>query len=561
MTGVRNPIPGVIYPPQARLQRYVDAGELRRQTLAEALAGSFAANASRTALALADGDITYVELDEITDRFAAALIQLGLQPLDRVLFQSNNCKELIYALVGCLKAGLIPVCTLAAHRELEIEYLGCHVDARAHIVQDNDPKFDLPAFALRMQARIPTMRHVISVLGAPREGVLRLEDMVAGQTAPAAREAVHAVPRDPFQVAIFQLSGGTTGVPKVIPRMQNDYLLNATRTIEVMGFTSTDVLFMPMPMMHNAAMICFLLPALLAGASFAIPADMTPESWGAVFRSKKPTFVGLIRALLPRLDAMLEQGLGTLERVRGAWAPDAARLIREKYGITSQPMFGMSEGLNMYCRADDPEEARDWTVGTPLSPMDEVRLLEPGGEREVAVGEVGEFSCRGPYTICGYYNAPERNAQIFTSEGFYRSGDLMVQREIGGKLFYAFAGRTKDVVDRGTEKINCEEVENAVSTHAAVSGCAVVGMPDPVLGERVCAYLVLKHGSAAPDVAGLGKHLEALGMAKFKWPERIELIDALPLTKVGKLDKAGLRTAIRETLEKESVALNALRIT
>lgn len=553
MHQVQQPIPGVIYPPPERLKSYVEAGELRETTLVEALMDSFGRNASRIALTLPEGDVSYAELDSQTDRFAAALIRLGLRPLDRVLFQSGNSGELIIAVLACLKAGLIPVCTLPAHREREIEYLGCHAEARAHIVQADDPKFDLPAFAVKMKASIPTMRHVISIRGEAREGVLCAEDLMAAESVESARAAVRAVPRDPYQVAIFQLSGGTTGLPKMIPRMQNDYLLNAEYSIEMMGFGPDDVLFMPMPMIHNAAMICFWLPSLLAGSTFAVPADMSSEAWGRLFTAKKPTFIGLIRALLPRLDAMLEQGLGNLDHVRGAWAPDASLLIREKYSLIAQPMFGMSEGLNMYCRRNDPEEARDWTVGQPVSPMDEVRLVEPGGTREVAIGEVGEFTCRGPYTLNGYYNAPERNQDAFTADGFYRSGDLMVQKMIAGKLYYAFAGRTKDSISRGHEKINCEDVEGGVSTHPAVAGCAVVGMPDPVLGERVCVYLVLRRGAIAPTVAELGRHLELHGFAKFKWPERIELIPELPLTKVGKLDKAVLRDAIRDALVKQAL--------
>lgn len=551
MHQVKQPIPGVIYPAPSLLNSYVEMGELREVTLVEALIESFERHASRIALATCEGDMSYRDLDRYTDRLAAAFVRLGLQPLDRVLFQSGNSSELICAVVACLKAGLIPVCTLAAHREREIEYLGCHTEARAHIVQGDDPKFDLPTFALRTRTKTPTMRHVISIGGQQREGVLRIEDLIAAEEPEAARVTVRALPRDPFQVAIFQLSGGTSGLPKVIPRMQNDYLLNAELTVEVMGFNPDDVLFMPMPMIHNAAMICFWLPCLLSGAAFAIPADMTPESWGQVFRDKKPTFIGMIRALLPRLDAMLEQGLGSLASVRGGWTPDASKVFREKYGLPAQPMFGMTEGLNMYCRADDPEEARDWTVGRPLSSLDEVRLIDPESGREVAVGEVGEFTCRGPYTLSGYYNSPERNREVFTEEGFYRSGDLMVQREIGSKLYYAFAGRTKDTVNRGHEKINCEEVESAVSTHPAVAGCAVVGMPDPVLGERACACVVLRRGAAAPAVVDLGRHLESLGLAKFKWPERVEVVETLPLTKVGKLDKAALRDVLRALLVAE----------
>ena len=494
MHQVHEPLEGVVYPPAERLRRYVEAGELPLTTLVEALSDSFRRHASRVALSAEEGNLTYAELDGLTDRLALGLINLGLRPLDRVLFQMANSRDLICAFLACLKAGLIPVCTLAAHREKEIEYLGNHVEARAHIVQGDDPKFDLEAFALETKGRIASMAHVLSLRGQPRAGVTRLEDLAAQADSVAAADAVARVPRDPFQVALFQLSGGTTGVPKAIPRFQNDYLLNARLSAQWLGFTESDVLFMPMPMIHNAAMICFWLPCLLVGAEFAIPSDMTSEAWGQVFTARKPTFIGLIRALMPRLDGMLDQGLGRLERVRGAWAPDASKLIREKYGIVTQPMFGMSEGLNMYCRPEDPEEARDWTVGVPMSPLDEVRLIDPETGKEVAEGEVGEFTCRGPYTLSGYYKAPERNAEAFTAEGFYRSGDLMVQRRIEGRLFYAFAGRTRDTVVRGHEKINCEELESGVSTHPAVAGCAVVGMPDPVLGERVCAYLVLRHG-------------------------------------------------------------------
>jgi 2,3-dihydroxybenzoate-AMP ligase len=553
--GVRDPLPGVIYPPLERLRSYVESGELSTVSLIEELIAAFARNAASPALCTADGIITYAELDSRTDRFAAALLERGLKPLDRVLFQSGNSPELVIALLGCLKAGLIPTCTLPAHREREIGYLGCHVDARAHIVHGDDPKFDLEAFALKMQPEIPTIRHIISLRGQPREGVLRMEDLIAETDATAAHDMVRAVPRDAFQVAIFQLSGGTTGVPKVIPRMQNDYLLNATLTIDMLGYRSDDVMFMPMPIIHNACMICFLMPTLLVGAAFVIAADMTPQAWAEAYRRTPPTYVGLIRALMPRLEATLELVPGAIGHIRAFWSADAARLLREKYDRPAYAMFGMSEGMNMYCRQGDPDEVLDWTVGRPMSRFDEVRLVEPGTMNPVADEEIGEMICRGPYTLVGYYNAPERNREAFTPDGFYKPGDLLVRRLIDGQHYYAFAGRTKDVVDRGTEKINCEEVESAVSTHAAIAGCAVVGMPDPVLGERVCVYIVLRGTESAPDIPDIQTHLQTLGLAKFKWPERIEVIDSLPLTKVGKLDKAALRTLIVKQLLEETAAL------
>ena len=553
----KNPIPGVVYRPQERMRRYVEAGVLPQTTLVEAFCASFARHSDRVALCTPEGDVSYAELDTITDRAAAALLRLGLKPLERVLFQSINSKELIYAIIGCFKAGMIPVCTLPAHREREIGYLGCHADARAHIVQGDDPKFDLQEFALTMKAQIPTLQHIISIRGEKRNGVLRLEDLIEAEEVAAARETVNAIPRDPFQIAIFQLSGGTSGVPKIIPRMQNDYLLNATLTAEWLGFTKDDVMFIPMPIIHNACLICFLLPTLLTGAAFTLPANLTPEAWGAifsnVFRAKRPTWVGLIRALLPRFNAMIEQGLATTESIRAFWTPDAARLVRQKYGIQSYAMFGMTEGMNMYVKASDPLEVQDAMVGRPLSPHDEVRLVEPGTDREVALGEIGEMTCRGPYTLAGYYNAPERNHEAFTADGFYRSGDLMVRTEIDGVSYYAFAGRNKDTVNRGMEKVNCEEVEGIVVAHPLVSDCAVVAMPDAVLGEKSCIFIVPKAGKIAPTVVQLGEFMRVAGAAKFKWPERVETIDALPLTKVGKLDKVTLRQMIAEKLARETL--------
>jgi len=547
MPGVGEPIPGVVYPPEAWLRRYLAAGELPEIGLADALIRAFALHARRTALHTPEGDVTYAELDARTDRLAAGFWRLGLQPLDRVLLQAGNCKETIYALIGCLKAGLIPVCTLPAHREREIAYLGCHVDARAEIVQDGDPNFDLVAFAQSMQARIPTLRHIISLRGAPREGVVRLEDLMETADVTAVRDFA----RDPFQAAIFQLSGGTTSIPKVIPRMSNDYLLNMQRTAEWMGFRPDDVMFMPMPMVHNACLVCFLGPTLLSGAAFAIPRDMTPAGWGEVFSRARPTFVGLIRVLLPRLEAMIDARLATIDSVRAFWSPDGARVVRETFGRPCYAMFGMSEGLNMYTRPEDSDDVIDGTVGRPISACDEVRLVEPGTEREVGFDEPGELTCRGPYTICGYYNAPDRNREAFTSDGFYRSGDVMIKRLVNGETIYAFAGRAKDVVSRGHEKVNCEELESAVAAHPAVADCAVVGMPDAKLGERICAYVVVKPGAPAPDVAALGEHLRGFGLAKFKWPERIELVEGLALTKVGKLDKAAMRADIARKLAEE----------
>ena len=195
----------------------------------------------------------------------------------------------------------------------------------------------------------------------------------------------------------------------------------------------------------------------------------------------------------------------------------------------------------MYTRGDDDPEIRVTSVGRPVSPMDKIKILRPGTEEELPAGQTGEPAFYGPYTTCGYYDAPQRNAEAFTSDGYYRSGDLMSCRVVDGKTYYFFEGRIKDVVDRGGEKINAGEVEEAVLTHPDIIACAILGLKDPSLGERMCACIVVRPGQPVPDVASLGKHLQAYGLAKFKWPERIEVLPELPATHVGKLDKITLR--------------------
>ena len=219
--------------------------------------------------------------------------------------------------------------------------------------------------------------------------------------------------------------------------------------------------------------------------------------------------------------------------------PEVARRIGPALGCRVQQVFGMAEGLLNYTRLDDPDDVVVETQGRPLSPADEILVVGPDGE-PVADGEPGELLTRGPYTIRGYYRAEAHNAVAFTADGFYRSGDV-VRLDPSGNL--TVEGRAKDLINRGGEKISAEEIENLLIAHPAVREAAAVAMPHPVLGEQTCAYLVLRPGETV-DLAALSAYLDGRGVARFKWPERIEVVDALPVTNVGKVDKKKLRDDI-----------------
>lgn len=547
-------MPGVVYQDDATLDRYVEAGVLARETLPDALRHVAARFGDRPALTEGAWSCTHAELDVITDRAAAAFLGCGLRPLERVLFQGHNSKELVIALLGCLKAGLIPVCTLAAHRRLEIGYIGQHAAAAAHFIEGADPKFDFPAFSGGMRETVPSLRQAVVLRGPAHPSAPALWDLIDAQDPEQARRTVSAIAIDPFQVALFQLSGGTTGIPKIIPRFHNEYLYSLRTVIGFHGLDETMTAFTPNPMIHNAPMIYIWAPALICGGQVAICPGMAPDVLGPFLASARPDW-----QLLPASVALKLRESGWMDRldlssVRAFSVGSGAAKLRALLGADAptRPLFGMTEGLLCSCDGTDGPEARDHTVGRPLSPHDEIKLLALGGETEVAPGEVGELAVRGPSTIRGYYDAAERDREAFTQDGFYRSGDLMRALTVGDRRYLVFEGRAKDVVDRGGEKINCEEVERACASHPDVAAIAVVAMPDPDYGQRACAFIVPPAGHVAPTVAELGAHLEHVGLAKFKWPERVEAVEELPTTSSGKLSKPKLREMIADRLRQEA---------
>lgn len=550
---------GVVYPPQADLDRYTAAGALTHETLPGALMASFAANGTRMALLDSQGGMTYARLDEETDRVAAALMDLGLEPLDRVMFQMANSSELIVCIVACLKAGLIPVCTLASHREAEMNYLTAHAGARAIFVDGDNPAFDSIEFARKLRGPCPTLQHIIAARGPDSAECPNLQQLLAASRAEEARARVQRVvdSLDPFQVAIFQLSGGTTGVPKIIPRMQNEYLYNMRAVFAWTQRTREEVVFCAGPLVHNAGMVCHWGPALLNGSAVVTDRDLSVEGLRKTFTEHKPSWLFLMRPLLVRLKEALRQTPMDLSYVTGVINSSHAQYVSEELGIPGYHFFGMAEGLIMSTAPGFPRSAIYESIGMPVSTLDDVRLYRPGTEEPVAQGEVGELVCKGPYTLHGYYDAEERNRETFTTDGLYRSGDLLSLRTFDGHPAYVFEGRLKDVINRGGEKINCDEVERALRASPAIVDVAIVAMPDDTYIERACAFVCVAAGHEPPTVKSLGAWLQQHGLARYKWPERVEVLASLPTTSSGKVSKPMLRETVRTMLLAEAGAVDA----
>jgi len=543
---------GVVpFPPQFA-ERYRDKGYWRDRSLAQEFAPVFERYASRVAVIDRDARVTYAEVDRASDRLALNLLDAGLAPLDRVVVQLPNVVEFVFLYFALQKIGCIPIAALATHRFLEVSQFAKLSGASACVTPDRHGDFDFTDMVRRVRSETPSVKLGI-VLGNAPPGFLSLGDLISRETR-RPTEDLRALKIDPADPAIFQLSGGTTGVPKLIPRTHNDYAYNSRLAVEVCAVEGDSVLLLALPIAHNLPLACpGLQGTMLHGGKVVLSASTKPEDLFRLIEQHRVTHLKVVPALLIRLINDLAIGKYDLSSLRiiqsGGQRMQPEVRVRTKQlipSVTVQENFGMSEGMLFFVRLDDPEDVRMETCGRPLSPDDEVKLVDEEG-REVAPGEVGELTCRGPYTLRGYFGVPEYNARQFTSDGFYRSGDLMRRHPSGN---YVVEGRKKDLINRGGEKISAEEVENLILSHPAVQNIACVPMPDPNLGEKMCACVIPKKGRSL-SLEELVAFLKDKEIARFKLPERLEILPDFPVSTFGKVSKKALVEMVTAKLERE----------
>jgi 2,3-dihydroxybenzoate-AMP ligase len=535
-------LPGCVPWPAEEADRHRRDGYWKGEPLGELLRRAAAEHGDRTALVARGARIGYRELDTRADDLARGLLTLGLARGDRVVVHLPNRPEFVLATFALLRIGALPVYALPAHREREIGHLCRFAGARAYLTADRYLGHDHRATARRVAA-LPgvALRHVL-VAGDAQEFTALDAVERAGR---ALRHTPLPPPGPSGDAALFLLSGGTTGLPKLIPRTHDDYAYNARAAAEVCGFDRDTVYLAALPAAHNFALACpGVLGTLTVGGTVVLPDDPSPQESLRLVAEERVTATALVPSLLAMwLDAQewLPEDLSSLRLLQvGGARPDAATAarVRPVLGCTLQQVFGMAEGLLCLTRPDDPEELVLSCQGRPLSPADEVRVVDADGH-PVPQGAVGELLTRGPYTLRGYYRLPEHNSRTFTG-GWYRTGDL-VRSLPGGNL--AVEGRVKDVINRAGEKVSAEEVEEHLAAHPAVRQAAVVGERDSVLGERISAFVVLADGATCPTPAQLAAFLRDRGVAAFKTPDRLAALPALPLTAIGKLDRKSLPTA------------------
>ncbi|MDT5169795.1 MAG: mycobactin salicyl-AMP ligase [Mycobacterium sp.] len=526
--------------PADRAARYRSAGYWTGQTLDSVL--SNAAQRWATRIGVLDADtalgssrrLSFAQLDERADRAAAGLTELGIAPGDRVLLQLPNGCEFAVALFALLRAGAIPVMCLTGHRAAELGHFAAVSQAKALLIPDTAAGFDYRPMAQELLQGHPALRHVI-VDGDPGP--------FASWSQVSARRAERPEPRrpDPGSPALLLVSGGTTGLPKLIPRTHDDYVYNATASAEVCELTSDDVYLATLPAAHNFPLACpGLLGAIAVGATTVFLTDPSPESAFDAIARHGVTVTALVPALAnlwaqaTEWEPVTPTSLRLLQVGGAKLEPDDARRIRETLTPGLQQVFGMAEGLLCYTRPGDPTELVDRTQGRPLCADDELRIVDDAG-RSVPTGADGELLVRGPYTFNGYFRAEADNALSFDPDGFYRSGDL-VRRHADGYL--EVTGRIKDVIHRGGETVAAGDLEEHLRAHPAISSAAAVALPDPYLGEKICAAVIFT-GSPA-TLTELNDFLSQRGVATHSRPDVLAEMASLPTTPVGKIDKKAI---------------------
>jgi 2,3-dihydroxybenzoate-AMP ligase len=543
---------GVVRFPPELAARYRAKGYWEDRPLREVFDDAFVRFGDR--IAVIDGErlVTYAELNERATRLALNLLDEGLTPLDRVVVQLPNVVEFVYLYFALQKIGCIPIMALPTHRYREMSQFAELSGAVACVTPDRGKDFDYRELVGRIRRATKTVKLGI-ILGESSSEFLSLKELIERRSNRPAGDLTE-ISIDPEDPAVFQLSGGTTGVPKLIPRTHNDYIYNSRLASAVTGVGAEEIFLDVLPLAHNLPLACPGLQGyLLHGGRFVLTTSTRSESIFALIERHRVTHLAVVPALLIRLindPSIGKFDLSSLRVIQSGGQrlqPEVRRRTKELIpSVTVQENFGMAEGTLMFVRLDDPEEVRMETVGRPLSPDDELRLVD-GDDNEVAPGEVGELLVRGPYTLRGYFGVPEYNARAFTSDGFYRSGDLMRLHPSGN---YMVEGRKKDLINRGGEKISAEEIENLILSHPSVQNVACVPMPDPVLGERMCAYVILRRQRTL-TLQDLIVFLMDQEIAKHKLPERLEIVDEFPLSPFGKVSKRDLTERISQALKSE----------
>jgi len=519
------------------------------ELLGDWLARAARAKPDQAAVVQGTRSVSFAELARLVRAFGRGLDRLGVAKGDVVAVQLPNTLEFVVSYLGLASRGAVMQTVHMPYRGAEIETLLGHSGAVAMICVARQKDYTAAALAIRLKDSLPQLAHVIAV-GAPPAGAVAFDDLIAdAATGDADPKAVAISATDPF---LLLYTSGTTAAPKGVPHPSCTFLANFRLAAQELAVTSADKVLCAAPFTHLYGLSA-LSVALCAGATSILLPAFTPQALADDLLRERPS---VVYAGPAHMAGCLNAGLlagKDLSAVRfvilsgAAVSPELATSIESAFGSGKVlQLWGMTElQAGAFTRLGDAREVRLQSAGRP-APGNELRIVREDGSR-AAPGEVGELEMRGCSLFAGYLGNPQASAAAFTADGWFRTGDLA---SLDGAGNLRIAGRTKEIINRGGVKFNPLDVEYLLITHPAVEMCAIIPMPDPVLGERACCFVTLRQGRTFA-LDAMQEWLAQHGVSKVKWPERLEIIEAMPMTPTRKIMKGALVKELERRRERE----------
>lgn len=519
-------------------KKYQDIEGWNKSTIADSML-EWCSKFGNSICVIADGKrITYAEMGHLIYLTAVGLTNMGIRPKDNVILQLPNGINFFLCYFGLLKIGAIPIMALPAHRINEIEGMIRTAKPTGYICQEQYMGFEYGNIVRKLKKDIH-IQHILQTNN--KKLVIESLDITKKPQFPLT---------DNLDIAFLSLSGGTTGLSKLIPRTHGDYLYDTEMSVRRCELQRSDIVLVILPLTHN-----FIIghPGFLGtfsrGATLLLSEYADINEGLELIQQYKATFLSMVPSMAKLMLEMLREDDYDISSLRvvqigGAFLEETvAQDLIDLNIFTLQQVFGVAEGLNTMTALSDDINVIKVFQGKPISPYDEIRIADQNGQ-PLAIGEYGELLIRGPYTIRSYYNNPD-NRKYFTEDGFYKTGDRAFLSSEGN---LKLSGRITEMINKSGEKIIPSEIESLLGEMDIVKDCAVVGLPDANQGEVICVFIVSERQIESFEVR---KYLKERNIASFKLPDYIFSIGALPLTKIGKTDKKKLLEIGMEKMKNE----------
>jgi len=496
--------------------------------------------------------LTYGEARERTDKLALGLMDLGIQPQDRVLVQLPNWNEFVFAYFALQKIGAITVLLIDRYRQFEINRLIGLTGATSWIVASRYKNTDYLPIIRDVLKENRKLKNVITVRGEGSQKPFKSLERMIEKARLTERNLTRLAERrpDPMQVAHMGPTGGTTGAPKIVPRTHNSLITGSEYCSKSWEQSIEDINLLAGPIGHDLTFSKgFMGTVITMGKAVFLDSTENKDICETIEREKVTSIIWVptLAQRLLQYEDLHKYDLSSLKKMHsagGASHPDLVKEVIERLKMKFYNGYGGTEGMTTITRPRDDLAVICSTVGRPTCPGDTYKVIDKDA-KDLPVGAKGELVLKGPGVFTGYYNNPEENKKVFTKEGFFKTGDLA---RINEKGYITITGRIKEMINRGGESISATEIERLITRHPQVAAVAVIPMPDPLMGERVCAYIQPKAG-ARLTFEGIISFLRGQKASVLQLPERIEFIDAMPYTGVQKTDKRALQEDIAQKLK------------